>query len=275
MTDPVRVILVDDHTLFRMGLAELLEQRGSIKVVGVTGNADEARRFLREEQPDVLVMDLHMPPLDGLTLFRQLRQEGFTTPTLMLTVSNAEEDLSNVLRAGARGYLLKDMEPDDVVDAILRASRGETVVAPAMTMKLVKLLQNDQPASSSTSMLDSRASVSGKASAYPVLPGDNINARLIACLVDKAFMSKGTTPASYYGVIVSNVGTAAAASKTKLDFQNSLVDSLEARRQELSGVNLDEEAANVIQYQKAYQAAAKLVSVADTLLDTLLTMVGR
>ncbi|MHB1292224.1 MAG: response regulator [Sulfuricella sp.] len=155
MSDPIRVVLVDDHTLFRMGLAELLEQRGSIKVVGVTGNADEARRLLREEQPDVLVMDLHMPPLDGLTLFRQLRQEGFTTPTLMLTVSNAEEDLSNVLRAGARGYLLKDMEPDDVVDAILRASRGETVVAPAMTMKLVKLLQNGQPASSSASMLDS------------------------------------------------------------------------------------------------------------------------
>lgn len=155
MSEPIRVVLVDDHTLFRMGLAELLEQRGSIKVVGVTGNADEARRLLREEQPDVLIMDLHMPPLDGLTLFRQLRQEGFTTPTLMLTVSNAEEDLSNVLRAGARGYLLKDMEPDDVVDAILRASRGETVVAPAMTMKLVNLLQNDQPASSSASMLDS------------------------------------------------------------------------------------------------------------------------
>jgi two-component system nitrate/nitrite response regulator NarL len=155
MSEPIRVVLVDDHTLFRMGLAELLEQRGSIKVVGITGNADEARRLLREEKPDVLVMDLHMPPLDGLTLFRQLRQEGFTTPTLMLTVSNAEEDLSNVLRAGARGYLLKDMEPDDVVDAILRASRGETVVAPAMTMKLVKLLQNDQTASSSASMLDS------------------------------------------------------------------------------------------------------------------------
>lgn len=141
MSDPIRVVLVDDHTLFRMGLAELLEQRGSIKVVGVTGNPDEARRLLTEQQPDVLVMDLHMPPLDGLSLFRQLRQEGFTTPTLMLTVSNAEEDLSNVLRAGARGYLLKDMEPDDVVDAIQRAVRGETVVAPAMTLKLVDLLQ--------------------------------------------------------------------------------------------------------------------------------------
>ena len=154
MSDPIRVLLVDYHTLFRMGLSELLEQRGTIKVVGATGNPDEARRVLREEAPDVIIMDLHMPPLDGLTLFRQLRQEGFTTPTLMLTVSNAEEDLTNVLRAGARGYLLKDMEPDDVVDAIQRAARGETVVAPTMTMKLVKLLQQEQPASNPASLLE-------------------------------------------------------------------------------------------------------------------------
>jgi two-component system nitrate/nitrite response regulator NarL len=154
MSEPIRVLLVDDHTLFRMGLSELLEQRGTIKVVGATGSPDEARRVLREEKPDVVIMDLHMPPLDGLTLFRQLRQEGYTTPTLMLTVSNAEEDLTNVLRAGARGYLLKDMEPDDVVDAIQRAARGETVVAPTMTMKLVKLLQQEQPATNPASLLE-------------------------------------------------------------------------------------------------------------------------
>ena len=154
MSEPIRVLLVDDHTLFRMGLSELLEQRGTIKVVGATGSPDEARRILREEKPDVVIMDLHMPPLDGLSLFRQLRQEGYTTPTLMLTVSNAEEDLTNVLRAGARGYLLKDMEPDDVVDAIQRAARGETVVAPTMTMKLVKLLQQEQPATNPASLLE-------------------------------------------------------------------------------------------------------------------------
>ena len=154
MSEPIRVLLVDDHTLFRMGLSELLEQRGTIKVVGATGSPDEARRVLREEKPDVVIMDLHMPPLDGLSLFRQLRQEGYTTPTLMLTVSNAEEDLTNVLRAGARGYLLKDMEPDDVVDAIQRAARGETVVAPTMTMKLVKLLQQEQPATNPASLLE-------------------------------------------------------------------------------------------------------------------------
>jgi two-component system nitrate/nitrite response regulator NarL len=140
MSAPVRVVLVDDHTLFRKGLAELLEHNGTIKVVGITGNGAEARQLLREHNPDVLVMDLHMPSQDGISLLGELKREGFNVPTLLLTVSNAEEDLANALRAGARGYLLKDMEPDEVVDAIHRAARGETVVASQMTAKLVNLL---------------------------------------------------------------------------------------------------------------------------------------
>lgn len=151
----IRVLLVDDHTLFRKGLAELLERNAQISVAGVTGSADEARHLLDELKPDVMVTDLHMQPVDGLSLLRQLQLEGNSIPTLVLTVSNAEEDLANVLRAGARGYLLKDMEPDDVADAIVRAARGETVVAPSMTMKLVGLLQNNQPAAQQpASMLD-------------------------------------------------------------------------------------------------------------------------
>ncbi len=150
----VRVLLVDDHTLFRKGLAELLERNDQISVAGVTGSAEEARRLLDELKPDVMVTDLHMQPVDGLSLLRQLQQEGNAIPILVLTVSNAEEDLANVLRAGARGYLLKDMEPDEVADAIVRAARGETVVAPSMTMKLVALLQNNQPAAPPASMLD-------------------------------------------------------------------------------------------------------------------------
>jgi two-component system nitrate/nitrite response regulator NarL len=151
----VRVLLVDDHTLFRKGLAELLERNAQISVAGVTGSAEEARRLLEELKPDVMVTDLHMQPVDGLSLLRQLQLEGNHVPVLVLTVSNAEEDLANVLRAGARGYLLKDMEPDDVADAIVRAARGETVVAPSMTMKLVGLLQNNQPAAQQpASMLD-------------------------------------------------------------------------------------------------------------------------
>ena len=141
MSTSISVLLVDDHTLFRKGLAELLEQRGEIRVAGIAGNGEEAMRLLAETKPDVVITDLNMPPHGGLALLRHIRAEGWRGPVLVLTVSDAEEDLSNALHAGAQGYLLKDMEPDDVVDAIQRAVRGETVVAPAMTLKLVNLLQ--------------------------------------------------------------------------------------------------------------------------------------
>ena len=84
---------------------------------------------------------------------QQLRGDGFSLPVLILTLSEAEDDLARALRAGANGYLLKSMEPDEVVDAILRAQRGETVVAPAMTAKLVRLF--DQKGQDSTSLIDS------------------------------------------------------------------------------------------------------------------------
>lgn len=147
MTDKqIRVLLIDDHTLFRKGLAELLEQRGEIAVAGVTGNPEEAIRLLHETEPDVVITDLNMLPVGGLALLRRIRAEDWRGPVLVLTVSDAEEDLANAMRAGAQGYLLKDMEPDDVVDAVQRAVRGETVVAPTMTMKLVRLLQGAAPA---------------------------------------------------------------------------------------------------------------------------------
>jgi two-component system nitrate/nitrite response regulator NarL len=138
---PIRVLLVDDHTLFRKGLAELLEQRGAIKVAGIAGNGDEALQLLKTAAPDVVITDLNMPPHGGLALLRQMRAEGWRGPVLVLTVSDAEDDLASAMSTGAQGYLLKDMEPDDVVDAVQRAVRGEIVVAPAMTLKLVHLLQ--------------------------------------------------------------------------------------------------------------------------------------
>jgi two-component system nitrate/nitrite response regulator NarL len=143
----IRVLLVDDHTLFRKGLAELLEQRGQISVAGIAGNGDDALEMLKQIEVDVVISDLNMPPHGGLALLRQVRAQGWRGPVLVLTVSDAEDDLASAMNAGAQGYLLKDMEPDDVVDAVQRAVRGETVVAPAMTLKLVHLLQGGtQPA---------------------------------------------------------------------------------------------------------------------------------
>ncbi len=152
MSEKIRVLIVDDHTLFREGLAELLEHYGTIHVCGIAGNAEQARNLIREHQPDVVLLDLHLPPTDGITLMLKLREEGMFFTTLILTVSNEEEDLASALRAGAQGYLLKTMEPAEVVDAIQRADKGETVVASEMTAKLVALL--DAKKGKSTSLIN-------------------------------------------------------------------------------------------------------------------------
>jgi two-component system nitrate/nitrite response regulator NarL len=142
MSEELRVLLIDDHALCQRGLTDLLHERGGIKVVGATSNGNDASRLIAELAPNIVIMDLRMPQLDGIVLLRKLREEGCSVPVVILTVSDSEEDLANAFRAGVRGYLLKDMEPDDMVDAFLRAARGEVVVAPAMTLKLARLLQS-------------------------------------------------------------------------------------------------------------------------------------
>jgi len=136
---PVRVVVVDDHGLCRRGLAELLEHRAGIRVVGSTGEPEAAVRLVRELKPDLVIMDLRMPAMHGLALLRRIRDEGLETPAVVLTMCDSQEDLANAMRAGVRGYLLKDMDPEDVVDAIRRTLRGELVVAPAMANKLSQL----------------------------------------------------------------------------------------------------------------------------------------
>lgn len=139
--ETISVVLVDDHQLCQKGLSELLTHSGLFSVVGATGSPMEARRMVRELEPDLVVLDLRMPMMDGVSLLRQLRADGCETPGVILTMSDGQDDLASALRAGVRGYLLKDMEPSDIVDAIRRAAKGELVVAPAMALKLANLLQ--------------------------------------------------------------------------------------------------------------------------------------
>ncbi len=144
MSEKIRIALVDDHSLCRSGLTDLLTHRYGMTVVGATGDADELIALLGEHQPDLLVMDLRMEPVDGFTLLDRIRKDGIATPVVILTMSDSETDLSRALRAGVRGYLLKDMAPEDVADAIRRVASGEVVVAPAMTMKMIGILQSGQ-----------------------------------------------------------------------------------------------------------------------------------
>ncbi len=152
-TPPIKLVLVDDHALVRQGLADLLSRSAGMQVLATSGRAEEAFELLRQHRPDLLILDLRMAPTDGITLLKALRERGETTPVLVLTMSEAAEDLGAALRLGVRGYLLKDMEPADVIEAIRRAARGELVVAPSIAGKLAAILQSGEEPGSAASLV--------------------------------------------------------------------------------------------------------------------------
>ncbi len=134
--DKIRVMVVDDHTLFRRGLTALLQRDPQFEVVGDAGDAGEAQRRAQELQPDVILLDNHLPGVNGVDALPALHEAVPGVKVLMLTVSEDERDLSAALRGGACGYLLKTIEGDALSQAIRRAMRGESVVAEEMTGKL-------------------------------------------------------------------------------------------------------------------------------------------
>ena len=140
MTNNLRVLLIDDHTLFRVGLEGLLASRG-IEIVASVDSGYEAQRLVDELNPDVILLDMRMPGINGLEVLTQLREKNETLPIVMLTTSTEENDLLKSLRSGAQGYLLKDMEPDELVLALRDIVAGKTVVAPDLAPILAKAVQ--------------------------------------------------------------------------------------------------------------------------------------
>ncbi|MGY1804845.1 response regulator [Blastococcus sp. SYSU D00922] len=134
---PVRVLLVDDQALFREALATLLEVRPEIEVVGEASNGAEAIDRAVTLRPDVVLMDLHMPVLDGIAAARRLRVEQPHVRVLALTTFDDDEDVFAALRAGAVGYLLKDVTSDRLVEGVLAAARGESVLQPSVAARVV------------------------------------------------------------------------------------------------------------------------------------------
>ena len=134
---PVRVLLADDQALFREALATLLEVRPEIEVVGEAADGAEALDRVAGLLPDVVLMDLHMPVLDGIAATRRLRVERPEVRVLALTTFDDDEDVFAALRAGAVGYLLKDVSSARLVEAVHAAARGESVLQPSVAAKVV------------------------------------------------------------------------------------------------------------------------------------------
>ena len=140
----IRVLVVDDHTLFRRGLISLLAGDARFQVVAEAGDANEAHRCAAATQPDVILLDNHMPGVTGVEALDGFKQAAPGARVLMLTVSEDERDLAAALRGGARGYLLKTMDSDMLAAAILRTMAGDSVISPEMTSKLVSAFQSRQ-----------------------------------------------------------------------------------------------------------------------------------
>ncbi len=138
----VRLLVVDDHTLFRRGLVALLGADPSLEVVGQGADAGEALRLASALQPDVILLDNHLPGVRGIEALPGLKEAAPVARILLLTVSEDADDLAAALRAGAHGYLLKTIEGEQLAQAIHRAMAGEAVVSPELTGKLVLAFQN-------------------------------------------------------------------------------------------------------------------------------------
>ena len=141
-----RIVLVDDHPMMRQGIRQLLELQDDFEVVAEAGNGEEALEKVAQYQPDMILMDLNMKGMDGIQTVDALRQRGEKACILMITVSDNDNDVIAALRAGADGYLLKDVEPEELIKAVLAAERGNLVVSPQLTRILARALRDEEPA---------------------------------------------------------------------------------------------------------------------------------
>jgi two-component system nitrate/nitrite response regulator NarL len=138
---PIRILIVDDHTLFRSGIKLVLQRHEGFEVVGEAGDGLDGVKRAKQLKPDVVLLDLHMAGTGGLEALRLLAEDVPEAQVIMLTVSENAEDLLETLRAGARGYLLKNIDTEFLLESIRRAARGESVMSPQIAHKLADSLR--------------------------------------------------------------------------------------------------------------------------------------
>lgn len=138
----LRLVVVDDHTLFRRGLVGLLEEMPGFQVVGQAGDGLQALPMIEQTNPDIVLLDLNMPNMDGIAMLRALKERKLPVRVMMLTISQNDTDLLDAIRAGADGYLLKNTEPDELRRAILRVADGQGALSPEVTSSVLHALSH-------------------------------------------------------------------------------------------------------------------------------------
>ncbi|ENT0032811.1 response regulator transcription factor [Neisseria gonorrhoeae] len=142
----IKIILIDDHTLFRSGIKALLSRQHGFEVIGEAADGLSGIKMISRLQPDVVLLDLDMPGMNGREALSQIISINPQQAVIMLTVSEDSDDLTECMRIGARGYLLKNINADFLLESIRKAAEGDNVFSPEMTAKLVKSLISPQPA---------------------------------------------------------------------------------------------------------------------------------
>ena len=140
---PIRILLVDDHPLMRRGMRDLLAMEDDLQPVGEAGTGEEALRLVDELDPDLILLDLNMRDGDGLDMLRGLRTARSEARVVMVTVSDSGEDVVAALRGGAEGYLLKDMEPEAMLEALQAVAAGRVVIPPQLNHLLAAALRGE------------------------------------------------------------------------------------------------------------------------------------
>lgn len=137
------VITIDDHPLFRKGVSQLLEMDSEFNLIGEAASGIEGIDLAKELNPDIILLDLNMSGMNGIQTLAKLKESKIDSHVIMLTVSDDEKDLVLAIRNGADGYLLKDMEPEQTLEMLHKAIKGEMIISPRLTTLLAKAIKDD------------------------------------------------------------------------------------------------------------------------------------